>query len=776
MRHNMHRFFSSAARIVPVALVMALPAPLLAQESADEEVEENVILVTAQGREENLQDVAVSVQVVSGETLAKEATPDLGALSQQLPAINISKGGASDQLFIRGIGSGFNGGFEQSVGTYVDGIYLGRSRASRAALIDIARIELLKGPQTTFFGNSSIAGAIDVTTQTPDVGGDISGHVSALASFNHGETNFEGAINLPLGDTFAIRFAGRKYDMDGYVKNTFLGTKAGGYDETFLRVAAVWEPSDSFTATMRYTFGDSYQDSPFVKEITNCGSTGPGNPNGRPGTSCAVHASNIDNQLDYRIQYGSPEFSKGKYHIGLLEMTVDTDVMTVTSITGYVNTKNQDLMDLDSGPFYNFVTNQYDQFEQISQELRFASPQGQFIEWLGGLYYQSGDILFDGHQAPYFVGAPPFQAAVTAALANGRFLGANSNRQQDESTMSAFASATLNLSDTFRVAAGLRWIEVKKDADFAIQWATYADGTLDSSTLTPVAPPFPGFVTVGSARRSGKWNDLLPSIDLEWDAADDVMLYASFSQGFKAGGFDFSSRDGNVIPRFEEETVDSWELGIKSLLLDGRLTFNAALFYMEYKGVQQSVLNPADFSFTVSNAAASSTRGVEFDINFEPIDNLVLSANVTIMDAQFDEFLGACSDFQTRTGVCPNGFQDLDGAPTPFAPDYSGLIKATYTVDMGNLALDIAPQLYFSDSYFLQSDLDPFNEQGAYARLDLRIALHDIDENWELAFLGKNLTDEKVVFFSNDLAGSAGSYMIGLNRPRSYAIQARYNF
>ena len=737
----------------------------------------NEIVVTAQGRQERLQDVAVSVQVVTGESLVKEAIPDFGQLSQQLPAVNVSKGGASDQMFIRGIGSGFNGGFEQSVGTYVDGIYLGRSRASRAALIDIARIELLKGPQTTFFGNSSIAGAINVATQTPDPGGKVSGYVSALTDFEHGERNFEGAINLPIGDSFALRVAGRKYDLDGYVRNTFLNRDAGGYDELFFRAVAVWEPSSSFRATARYTYGDSYQDSTFVKEVINCDQTGPGIPAGRPGSSCVVNAGNFDNTLDYRIQSGSPEFSTGKYHVAALELGLDTGPVIVTSTTGYVNTANRDLMDLDSGPFYNFVTNQYDSLEQFSQEIRFASEQGRTIEWIGGLYYQTGKVDFDGQQAPYFVAAAPFQNAITAAAAAGRFLAANSKRVQDETTMSGFVSATFNASDTFRIAAGLRYIVVDKEADFLIQWARYSDGTLDRNSLTPVAPPFPGFVTVGSASRKGSWNDILPSVNVEWDAAPDTMFYASFSQGFKAGGFDFASRVGNSIPRFEEETVNSYELGVKAQLADRTLTINADFFYMDYAGVQQSVLAPGGgLNFIVSNAAASSSRGVELDLTYRPSRNLRFGANVTYMDAQFDEFLGACSEFQIRSALCPTGFQDLSGKPTTFAPKFSGLFKIDYTLELGSVAIDFAPQLYVTDSYFLQADLDPFNQQESYARFDMRVALRDIDEKWELALIGKNLNNTKVMFFSNDLPGSAGSYMVGLSRPRSIALQGRLKF
>ncbi|MEZ5500699.1 MAG: TonB-dependent receptor [Steroidobacteraceae bacterium] len=756
------------------AVIAFLSGCVVAGPAFAQELEE--ITVTARKRAEGLQDVSVSIQVVSGEQLLEKGTVDMNDLSQTLPAVTVVKGGASDQLYIRGIGSGFNGGFEQAVGTYIDGVYLGRSRGSRAMMFDLDRVELLKGPQTTFFGNSSIAGAFNITTATPTVGEKFNGHISAMGDFNHGEKNLEAALNIPLGDRFAVRLAARKYDMDGYIDNTWFGGQEGGHDDKFGRITAVWEPTESFKAVLKHSFGDMEQTAPFAKEVIQCNAPPPANPNGRPGSSCAVHAGLFDNQLNYAVQHSRFEMSWADFSNTSLQLDWDAGGATVTSVTGWIKNENRDLMDLDSGPYTNFNTNQYDEIDQFSQELRLTSNTEGKLDWMFGFYFQDGDVTLDGNNNPYFVAAPPWQAAITATQAAGREAGTMSLRKQNEKTKSAFTAMTLHVNDANRLLFGLRWIEIEKSMSQLASWATFSDVTLTRESRQLIPPPFGGFITAGSSNSSASWDDLLPSVIYEHDFSTDNMAYLSFSQGFKGGGFDFSNRDGNVNPIFDEETVNAYELGFKTRAFNNRLILNGAVFFSDYKGVQQSVLNPANFTFSVSNAAGSSTRGVELDTTFSATDNLTLFANLTFMDAQFDEFLGACNQVQIDAGQCATGFQDLAGKETTFAPNFSGSIRAEWAFDAGSLLVRFSPSAFITDSYYLQSDLDPFNRQDGYIRWDARLAVGDHDGRWEVALIGKNLSDEKVMFFANDLPGSPGSYMIGLERSRSVGLQARFNF
>ena len=518
-----------------------------------------------------------------------------------------------------------------------------------------------------------------------------------------------------------------------------------------------------------------------MKEVLNCDQIGAPIPAGRPGPSCQVHTTNLlDNSLNFELQGAGEDFSESEFTQTSLNLEWQLENFTVTSITGLIDNINRDVQDLDSGPFLNFTVNQYDELEQTSQEIRFASNTTGSFDWIAGLYYEKGDVTFTGTQLPYFVGAPPFQAAITAAQGNNQELGASQIYAQEQTTQSAFASTTWHMSDSQRVTAGMRYIDVQKDLDKEVFWALYSSKFMDRESAVVTAPPFGGFQTQGSTTDSISWNDVLPSLTFEMDLDSDRMVYASYSAGFKAGGYDFSNRVGATAPSYEEETVDSFELGLKSTLFDNSLRLNAALFYSDYAGVQQSVLDPNTFTFTVGNAAASSTRGLELDIDWAATENLSVKANVTLLDSQFEEFVGACSQFEIANATCPDdvtvGAKDLSGHETTFAPSYSGLLRATYTVPMDSLTLRIQPDLYFTDGFYIQGDFDPFTLQDSFVQLGLRVALADVDETWEVALVGKNLTDKQTIFFANDLPGSSGSYVQSANRPRSLALQARYNF
>ena len=584
--------------------------------------------------------------------------------------------------------------------------------------------------------------------------------------------NIEGAVNIPVSEGFALRVAARKYDLDGYVRNTTLGRDVSEVDDTFFRVSAAFEPSDRFDGVFKYSYGEGEQTAPFLKEVINCPTTfGTGNPL----ASCNLHTSSglpFDNSLNYELQGGGDDFTEQEFSQSVLTLNYDFGPTIVTSVTGYVTNEQRELQDLDSGPLLNFNANQYDELDQFSQEIRFTSNTDGAIEWMAGAYYQDGEVVYDVQLAPLFI--PPVAGANGA---DPTTVLANRNAQvQDETTTSIFGTVTWSLNDVSRINFGLRYTEVEKDLGKNVTWGTYSDETLDRGSFTETAAPFPGFADVHSRTESASWDDVLPSISYERDVGDSNMIYASYSAGFKAGGFNMSSRVlGNI--EFGEETVDAYELGFKGLLLDGRLRANLALFYSDYEGVQQSVLDPVTFAFSVANAAASSTRGLEVDLQWAATDSLELQANVTFMQAEFDDFDGACNVFQINNGNCPDGFQDLSGHATTFAPDVSGLVRAIYETEvLGGYRLMVEPSVYFTDSYFIQSDFDPFTEQDSYAKVDLRVALASPSDQWEFALVGKNMFDEEIIFFANDLPGSDGSYVNSLVRPRAVALQGTLRF
>jgi iron complex outermembrane receptor protein len=742
-------------------------------------VQIEVVEVTSQKRIENIQDVPISVSVKTGEDIITAGVRSSEDLSTSIPAVNISKGGASDQIYIRGIGSGFNGGFEQAVGTYVDGIYMGRSRGVRSSFVDMERVEVLKGPQSLYFGNSSIAGAISISTRNPR--GGLEGNIAATWDPQYNQRNVEGGIDIPISNNLAVRVAIRKNDSDGYVKNT--GTTNGGdgpQNNDFVgRVTAVWSPTSSQTITLKYTQGDSNTKHPFLGETFNCDN----NVSAGTTSPCLAHLAAglpFDNKLNYEFQTSENDFSTLDFKNAVLNWEVDFDSMSFTSVTGFVDSQAYDLQDLDTGILNIFHASQYDEVEQWSQEFRLASNTNDDLEWMVGVYSQSGDVTYDVGLTPQFINP------VEAATKPGAVVGSRTEHFQDEKTLSAFGSLTWSMNEDMRLTLGVRYIEVEKKLNKNVRWGTYSNFQLARNSFTEIAPPFGGFASIGSANDSLKQNDLLPSIKFAWNGIENGMIYASYSAGFKAGGFDFASRVGTQTPSFNEELADSYEVGLKSMWLDNTLRTNLAVFYMDFEGVQQSVVDPSTFTFTVGNAAASSSTGLEADLTWAATDELEISANLTFMDTVFDDFIGSCSQFQLDTNTCEGatiegnfvaGAQDLSGHKTTFAPSYSGFVSAKHTSELDNgLLLTIAGNVYFTDNYSIQSDFDPYTSVNAYAMLGARIAIADEDAGWEVALVAKNLNNEKVPFFCNDLSGSAGSYRCALNPPRTISIQARYNF
>jgi outer membrane receptor protein involved in Fe transport len=284
--------------------------------------------------------------------------------------------------------------------------------------------------------------------------------------------------------------------------------------------------------------------------------------------------------------------------------------------------------------------------------------------------------------------------------------------------------------------------------------------------------PFPNRSTIDSRDDS----DLTPALSIQYDASDDVMLYGSFSQGFKSGGFDFESG-----AQFEDETVDSWEVGFKSLLADGALELNAAIFDSQFENLQVAAWNGV--AFVTSNAAESSTQGLEVDFRWQITDAVQLTGAVAFLNAEYDSFPAAvCNAAQQiqwgiDTGMNPNTCtQDLSGKPLQFAPDYAGNLNLEFYRELGN-GLDLMTVLgvEFSDAYFTALDLDPIAEQDSYAKLNVRVQIANA-ERWSIAVVGKNLTDEKTTTWVNDIPFFRGAFFASIDPPRSFGVQGRISW
>mgnify|MGYP003385745191 CR=1 FL=1 len=724
------------------------------------------VMVTAQKRVESLQDVPVSVSALSGEKINDAGIQRIEDLSAYIPNFTMTESAVGNVAFIRGIGSGINQGFEQSVGMFVDGIYAGRSQQFRAPFLDVALVEVLKGPQGTLFGKNTIAGAVNITTAKPT--DEFEASISALYEPEHGEQELSLVVSGPLSDTVSGRLAVRKATFDGYLKNTISGKDEANRDEEIIRATLRWTPADDLEVLAKFETG-SFDVEGRTIQVSSADGVFAGKNLGDEIT--AMFGDKEDGIInDTKASRGfDPEVTNTEYDNVTITVNYDMGEHTLTSITGYSSYDFFENGDVDFTALA-LLDNSFDQqFDQFSQELRITSPQGETFEYIAGLYYQQTE-LDNLTQTPTLlaevgIGAPGFNRNRTFA--------------QETDTWAAFFQSTWSISDTLRLTTGLRYSSESKEAQQALYNADFRTNTVNPA-LDGVSGAILGSV-VHDYDEDRSEDNLTPAVNLQYDFTPDIMVYASATKGFKGGGYNEAESSG-IVERFEydEEEATAFELGSKMSLLDGAAELNTAIFYTEYKDRQVSAFEGV--SFVVGNAAQSTTKGIEMDGRWQATEQLILRASMAYLDSTFDDFQGAsCTADQTLAAIAATGSaactQDLSGEVTEFAPEWSGNISAEYVVPV-SAEMDLTFQVdgNYSDSYFFAQDLDENESQDAYTKWNARIQLSSTDDRWAVAIVGKNLTDEDVVSHGNDIPLFRGAHFAFLERSRSIALQGTLRF
>ena len=766
----------------PEAGSMAPPAQAPAAESDADSQEPSfaAIVVTAQRREQRLQDVPVSVSVVTGEFFSKNNIGDLQDMSVRLPSVRLTMAPAANLLNIRGVGSGLNAGFEQSVGTFVDGVYRGRSRAAAAALFDIERVEVLKGPQSTFFGNNVVAGALNITTRKPSFTPEYS--ASALYSPSDGEYSFVAATSQPLSDTLAIRVAGKAYGMKGYARNDTLNKDEPRNRDLVGRISLRWEPVDTVRTDLRVDAARLRDHGP-PSEADGC----PADPAyGPPGGSCLLYLNSglpVDGTLNYHTNNIGNRFNYDFTEVAFTN-AFDLGGVTLTSITSYFHHKAGTLTDADPFPLpgiggtaSRLMIRTLEKVTQRSQELRLTSTgDGPFQYMLGGYYADETLSVLQNvglYFAPFGLFAGPPYTPATPVAERMYF------RQKAE-TLSAFASVTIKPVENLSIDLSARYSDVTKKIQRDIQIGQ--GGFIPSDDTFIPAPPATQaalFGVLGGAPgnfANPRHNDhkLMPSAKVSYKFAPDIMGYVSYSKGFKAGGY-------SITPgpfEFGPETVDAYEAGLKASFLNGRVSTSLALFRGDYKGLQEAT-NTVNSSGVivqiVANSAQSRSQGVEFALDAKVARGLSFHTDLSYLDAKYRDYTGApCTILGSLTPGC---VQDMSGKRRGFAPEFSGNVGLSLTQPLTDrIEVRVDPLLYFSSKFFQGATADPLLSQSGYAKFDLRVGVGPADGHWEIAVIGKNLTDRTTASFRNALASSSGTVWLLPERKRSVAVQASIKF
>ncbi|NND83365.1 MAG: TonB-dependent receptor [Gammaproteobacteria bacterium] len=813
------------------------------------------IVVTAQKRTESLQDIPISITTISGDKIEQAGIGNLEDLSAYVPNLMLSENAVATSIIMRGIGPGANQSFEQSVGLYVDGIHLAKGRQTRTGLFDLERVEVLRGPQGILFGKNTLAGAVNVTSATPQVGDEFGGKISVGFESHDGHT-VEGNLNGSVSENLALRLAFKDHENDGYLPNSITGQDGPTTDETLWRFAATWEPSDNTSVKFKHAEGEHTRvgGTAVVKTlqpVANLGAAaqlafgviGGFFPSVGSNVAQGILDLNRDavsiggNALaaslgEATVPGEKPEGTDTENKDTSLNIDVDFgDGYTFTSVTGYSEYEYEDGIDTDFLPIQFVGRSDISEYDQISQEFRITSDPSRKFSYIAGAYWEEQTqeidriVVFDGTlglPAPVMtaiIGAPSLLAippSVTGALGlpfglNGVTIfnqaGRVSNWRQETDAWAVFFQGEWQLTDNLTLTAGARYTEEDK---FAVA------STRITTDTTGLATPNPSPLLAGALRRVAPTtfdhdfvekrttDQVTPGVSLEWARSDDSLYYASYSEGFKSGGFNAVDdqapdlvRDTPpfTIPgdgwRYEDETATSFEIGGKHTLLDGAMNFNWSLFTSEYDDQQVSTF--VGVGFVVRNAATSEVDGLETEIRWQATDNLFLGANVALLDASYGAFPTAgCTAEQAsdiaggaassgsctiRIGADGNALanQDLAGGSLTHAPDYSGSLFLDYNRPFNDtMEWFFAADVNFTDGYLLTGDLDPLDFQDSFQKLNVRAGMRG--ENWEFMVFGRNITDEETAAGGFDVPLLSGGHAIYTDPGEIYGARISYSF
>ncbi|MFL0800070.1 MAG: TonB-dependent receptor [Agarilytica sp.] len=762
----------------------ALPA--LAQDNPDMRLEE--VIVTSQKIAENIQDVPISVTTITGEKLADAGIDNLEDLTAYMPNIHFTESGFSTQVRVRGIGSDNSQGFEQSVGMYIDGIHHGRAQLFRVPMMDMARAELLRGPQSTLFGKNSVAGALNLTTAAPTE--EFEAKLTASHEFEHSQEEVNGVISGPLSDNLRARLAFRTYEEDGYYYNSFKNVDEPNTEETAVRLSLDWTPTDNLSFLLKVEKNE-FETQGRAIEITKDDSL-------VGGASYSSFLSlfslpTFEPAFDYQRQTDIGEFSDNEIENLTLTTNYDFNDHTLTFVTGHLAFDYTELCDCDFTSAEILELELFEDYQQFSQEIRITSPLGETFEWVGGLFYQDYEQVFEDRLPLRATNAlPPILTAsgvpFASALANS---GAARDFTQDSETFAIFGRVKWNISDQLNLILGARYTQEDKTATKRLFLFTPSTGQETTDPLLGALYANPALFFFESEASGGhnlsekrSESPFDPLAIIEYNFNDDIMVYGSYTTGSKAGGFD--PRSNNVANfEFEDEESSAFEAGIKTTLADGRGELNAAFYRTDYDNLQISQFDGA-VGFNVGNAKETRVQGIEIDGRWLLAEGLTAGYGLSLLDFEYLDFRnGNC-----YAGQIPDGI-DIDGDGTIDTCDYtgkSGVYTPDYTV---NISLDYLTSITDDinlvgfidvqqvDGHNVHVNLDPTGEIDAYTILNMRLGIEG--ENWAIGLLGKNLLDEKVISYSANAPLSENSFGTNTHysftrRPMTLALEGTVKF
>ena len=731
--------------------------------AANAQLEE--ITVTATKRETTEFETPLSIETVTGEQIAKAGIKDFEDLSAVVPNFFVGDGVVSTSIMIRGAGSGTERSFEQTVGMFIDGVYMPRSRQYRNPFFDANRVEVIRGPQAVLFGLNSTAGAVSVVSNKSMPGDDPFLEIGAAYEAEFDGTRITAIAGGGVGDNIGLRLAAQYSDSgDGFISNQFDGSDSGASEETLVRLTAVFEPTDNMRFTLRYNHDEFDIDDHTVEFYTadeTCAS-----PPLNDGNCRRDWVNNIDRSLMGPILGYSPGLFQ---ELDTFKVSAEWGVgrNTLSFNVAYSDYSYDFGSELDLTPVPALEAALTEDYEQTSAEFRITSPVGEQFDYIVGAYYSTSD-LFNTQPTTLNLGllAPAFA---------GQFDLAGSASTQDADTISVFGQVTWNMSDTARLTFGARYNDEDKDIDRSI-YCDIVDAT--GTVLVPgvsaaICPP------AGAFNDSRSSTNFMPELIFEKDFGESNMFYGKVATSAKSGGYVFSgSAPSTDALEYDDEEALSFEAGLKSRFADGRGELTLAAFHTTFDDLQVNSFQgdgSGGFVSVTTNAGESESVGLEAEVRFAASEFVTLSANAAILDAEFTSFdLAPC--YVGEPDPEGDGICNHTDSTVPYAPDVAATVAADLGggIGSGNLEWFGRVSVTHSSDYLTDGTLDPAAEQDSYQRVDANVGIGAADGQWDVSLVGRNLTDEYVLNVSQ--GGSFGGYLGYPSRPRTYSLQGRIRF
>lgn len=754
--------------------ITALPSAAFAQDAATAEADDDVPVIVVQARRQNetLQEVPVTVTAIGGETLERYSIDQVADFTSRVPTLNVQVGGSGSggQLSLRGVGSSnISAAFDSAVAFEYDGVVVSTMRMVQAGFFDVEQVDVLRGPQSLFFGKSATAGVLSLRSANPTS----TWEVGMRGSYEFEEKGYlvSGYISGPITDTLGIRVAAQFNDIDEF-QLLQAGTPAvnqkRGLTDFIGRVTLDWNPSDVFRANLKVQYTRNENDGAIGTAEIGCGANGTADPVVLLGGAISIPAGYDCNIFDQRyylsdaavpLAPGVPTpskaagrngvpFGESDIWFGRLQFDLDlSETLTLTSVTGLLN---MDATDFDCYAYGGFLagpggtrlpgaagcSDPRNALEQYSQELRLASDFDGPINFMLGAFYEDRTFIFDTAQQGVnisFLGPDPV---------TGFTYDWDKTHTTKTEALSFFGSVSFDITEQLELSGGLRWTDERKVQTIAVPYLhTFLQG--------------PGFVRPGffSGPINFKDDNFSPEVTLRYKATDDVNIFASFKTGFKSGGIDNSALPSNSLSQaalsgdfssliFQSEKAKGGEVGIKSQWSDRDVTLNLTGYYYVFEDLQVQNFNAVTIQFVTSNAGELTTKGVDLEAGWRtPVEGLNLSANLSYLDAQYT------AQFLQPGGQ--GGVIDLNGRRGSQAPEWAGNIAADWTVPLGDsLELFLSGNAAYNDGYI--TDETSFNDyvQPSFWLFDANISIGDPEGKWKLSLVGQNLSDKIFVITS----------------------------